>query len=80
VDGDRTRGNCLKLRQGRFKLDIRRKFLTQRVVTHWNMLPMEVVDAPSKEAFNARLHVAMGSLVQWLAILHVAGELKLDDL
>jgi len=37
------------------------------------------VDAPSLEAFKARLVVALGSLVWWLATLHVAGRLKLND-
>ena len=62
VDSGRTRENGFKLRQGRFRLDIR-KFFTQRVVTHWNRLPKEAVDAPSMEAFKARLDVALGSLV-----------------
>ena len=47
---------------------------------HWNRLPEEVVDAPSLEAFKARLDVALGSLVWWwLATLHIVGGLKLDD-
>jgi len=36
-------------------------------------LPKEVVDAPSLDAFKARLDVALGSLVWWLATLHIAG-------
>ena len=45
-----------------------------------NRLPKEVVDAPSLEAFKARLDVALGSLVWWWANLHIAEGLKLDDL
>ena len=30
---------------------------------HWNMFPKEVMDALSQDAFNARLDVALGSLV-----------------
>jgi len=50
------------------------------VVSHWKSLPKEVVDAPSPEAFEARLDVALGGLVWWLATLHIAGGLKPDDL
>jgi len=78
VDTDRTRGNGFKLRQGRFRLGIRRKFFTQRVMTHWNRLPKEAVNAPSLEAFKARLDVALDSLVGWLATVHTAGGLKLE--
>jgi len=48
-------------------------FFRQRVVTHWNRLPKEVEDASSLEAFKARLDVALGSLVSWLATLQIAG-------
>ena len=73
MDSDRARGNGFKLRQGRFRLDVRRKFFTQGVVTHRNRLPKEAVDAPSLKAFKARLDVALGSLVWWLVTLHIAG-------
>ena len=39
-------------------------------------MPKEVVDAPSLQAFKARLDVALGSLVWWLVTLHIAGGWK----
>ncbi|KFZ56591.1 hypothetical protein N321_13607, partial [Antrostomus carolinensis] len=47
----------------RFRLDIRRKCFTQRVVRHWHRLPREAVDAPSLEALKARLDGALGSVI-----------------
>ncbi|KFW11880.1 hypothetical protein N326_11974, partial [Eurypyga helias] len=55
--------NGVKLNEGRFRLDIRKKFFTERVVKHWNRLPREAVDAPSLEVFKARLDEALSNLV-----------------
>ncbi|KFR00325.1 hypothetical protein Y956_13957, partial [Nipponia nippon] len=55
--------NGFKLREGRFRLDIRKKFFTVRVVKYWNRLPREVVDAPSLETFKDRLHEALSNLI-----------------
>ncbi|KFM11773.1 hypothetical protein AS27_15269, partial [Aptenodytes forsteri] len=46
-----------------FRLDIRKKFFTKRVVRYWNRLPIEVVDAPSLEVFKARLDGPLSNLV-----------------
>ena len=44
-----------KLKEGKFRLYIRKKFLTVRVVRPWNRLPREVMDAPSLETLKVRL-------------------------
>jgi len=60
---DRTSTNGFKLKEGRLRLDIRKKFFMMRVVRQWNRLPREAVDVTSLQAFKASLDVALRNLV-----------------
>ncbi|PKU43234.1 hypothetical protein llap_6472 [Limosa lapponica baueri] len=55
---DRIRGNGLKLRQGRFRLDIRTNFFTKSVVKHWNR-----DESPSLAVFTRCVHVGLRGMV-----------------
>ncbi|KFQ14271.1 hypothetical protein N330_02414, partial [Leptosomus discolor] len=49
--------NGLELHQGRLRLNIRKRFFTERVVKHWNELPREL------EVLKTRVDVVLRDMV-----------------
>ena len=80
VCSDRTRGNGSQLREGRFRLDLRKKFFPMRVVKHWPTLSREAVAALSLTGVKAKLDGALSNLVWWKMSLPTARGLEPDDL
>jgi len=63
VPSDRTRGNGHKLKDSKFRLNMRKNFFPLRVMEHWHRLPREAVESPSLEIFKTCLDKVLYNLL-----------------
>jgi len=63
VPSNGTRGNRHKLKHRKFQLNTRKTFFTRRVTEHWNRLPREAVEYPSRDIFKTHLDKVLCSLL-----------------
>ena len=61
--GKDIKGNGFKLKVGRFRLDIDKKFFMMRLMRHWDRLPREAVNAPILEVFKVKLNEALSNMI-----------------
>jgi len=64
VTSDRTRGDGLKLHQGRFRLDIMENFFPEGAVRPWPRLPRAVVESASLEGSKNGVDGALRDMVE----------------
>jgi len=62
---DGTRGGGITLHQGRFRLDIRRNFFSERAVLQWPRLLREAVQSLPLEVLKDRVGVALRDAAWW---------------
>lgn len=80
VCSDRERDNGFKLKKDAFKLDIRKKFFTIRMVKHRHRFSRGVLNASSLETFKTILDGALNNQILLTMSLLILREVELDGL
>ena len=63
---DGTTGHTMKLEKNVMHLDIRKYFVSQRVIDYWNALPQTAIDAKSINKFKSQLKIHLNNIISGL--------------